>query len=466
MLIMARDKQHHKNDANTGTVPQEFQHRWHQSVRNLPSGQMIDIPYLKQLAMKEILPIAYCKIPDIDKVENFVPAYLQRFTRKIWPLLDAVEIFLSQHNWDDDRDDSIIKLFGTFMQHLEDDFVIYFGGPPVAASEEGQPLFKEGSPRCSPGPRKNQEQRSLAPSLMKTPYCGCAAGTQCKAPPSANIADSPHSCWGCNKKIHSSLWCGESILNLLSKNPSYTCRSLSNGHLIQEDDNNETRAICFTCIALLLEACKLEEAQKLNARISDMLAVPPPTGINMTTAVTSAAATVMGIVVARPATTETTAVATTAVATKTASNDNANPQSNVQAHPRKVNYRQLPLNKHMPSTVYYHAAFRTYPRHNRPENVASTPAVLDTLMKAFSSRARVDSQKNWNCTVASWTSSKNKLSILSLPPLIQESNVGNDGLMSQSTFDMNIKEDDYLAKLCPDPHLFISSMPSDDQLKK
>jgi hypothetical protein len=39
-------------------------------------------------------------------------------------------------------------------------------------------------------------------------------------------------------------------------------------------------------------------------------------------------------------------------------------------------------------------------------------------------------------------------------------------LMSQSTFDVNIKGDDYLAKLCPDPHLFISSMPSDDQLKK
>jgi len=38
--------------------------------------------------------------------------------------------------------------------------------------------------------------------------------------------------------------------------------------------------------------------------------------------------------------------------------------------------------------------------------------------------------------------------------------------MSQSTFDVNIKEDDYLTKLCPDPHLFISSMPSVDQLKK
>ncbi len=105
----------------------------------------------------------------------------------------------------------------------------------------------------------------------------CATGTQCKAPPSANLADSPHLCWGCNKMIHSSLLCGESILNLLSNNPSYIGRSLSNGHLIQEDENNETCTLCFKCIALLLEARKFEEAQKLNACISDMLGVPPPT---------------------------------------------------------------------------------------------------------------------------------------------------------------------------------------------
>ena len=214
---MARDKQHRKNDAKTGTVPQEVQHRWHQSVRNLPPGQMIDIPYLKQLAMKEIVPIAYCTKPDIDKVENFVPAYLQRFTRNIWHLLDAEEIFLSQHNWDDDGDDSMMKLFGTYFQHPEDDFVVYFGGTPVATSNERQPLLQEGSSRRSP--RKNTDQGIQVRTTTQTPYCGCAAGTQCKAPPSANLADSPHSCWGCNKKIHSSLFCGDSILNTLNSKP-------------------------------------------------------------------------------------------------------------------------------------------------------------------------------------------------------------------------------------------------------
>ena len=46
----------------------------------------------------------------------------------------------------------------------------------------------------------------------------CAAGTQCKAPSGANLADLPHSCWVCNKKIHSSVLCGDSILNLLFNN--------------------------------------------------------------------------------------------------------------------------------------------------------------------------------------------------------------------------------------------------------
>ena len=127
---------------------------------------MIDIPYLKQLAMKEIVPIAYCKHPNIRKVENFVPAYLLRFTRNIWQLLDEENILFSQHNWKD-GDNSILNLFGNYMQHPVDHFVRYFGGTPVAVFEEGRPPFKEGSPLRSP--RKNTEQRSPACSPMKSP---------------------------------------------------------------------------------------------------------------------------------------------------------------------------------------------------------------------------------------------------------------------------------------------------------
>jgi hypothetical protein len=79
----------------------------------------------------------------------------------------------------------------------------------------------------------------------------CAAGTQSKAPSGANLADSPLSCWGCNKKLHSSVLCGDSILNLLSNNPSFIGMSLNNGRIIELDDNNETRTLCCICIAPL-----------------------------------------------------------------------------------------------------------------------------------------------------------------------------------------------------------------------
>jgi hypothetical protein len=183
-----------KNDANTGKVPQEVakdksslksvgdedhQHRWHQCVQNLPPGQIIDISYLRQLAIRAIVPIAYCTKSDFDKAENFVPAYLHRFTRHQWQLFDELDYVISTHYWDE-QDDCIMNLFGTYMQHPGEQFVEYFGGAPVAALEKGTPkknpkAFEEGSTRCSPrknpdaleqgtisrcSPRKNPEQVS------------------------------------------------------------------------------------------------------------------------------------------------------------------------------------------------------------------------------------------------------------------------------------------------------------------
>jgi hypothetical protein len=139
-------------------------------------------------------------------------------------------------------------------------------------------------------------------------------------------------------------------------------------------------------------------------------------------------------------------------------------KSNIQTHPRKVIPRQLPLKKHMHYSIYYHSAFTTYPRHKRPENISSNPDVLDLLLKVFSSRARV-STVTWNPIIESWNQPK-KSSFLSMPPLTQESNVGDDGLTLQSTYDININEEEYLASLCADPYLLVASMPPYDQLKK
>jgi hypothetical protein len=154
------------------------------------------------------------------------------------------------------------------------------------------------------------------------------------------------------------------------------------------------------------------------------------------------------------------------LATENIIHDPSNIQKpNLQTHPRKAIPCQLPLKKHRHASIYYYSACTTYPRHNCPENISSNPDVLDLLLKVFSSRARVSTQKVWNPIIESWNQPK-KSSFLSLPPLTQESNVGDDGLTLQSTFDVNIKEEDYIVSLCADPHLLVASMPSDDQLKK
>ena len=293
---------------------------------------------------------------------------------------------MSQHYWDE-GDDSILSLFGTYMQHPEEKIVQYFGRTPVAAFEEGSTrrsprknpeAFEEGSTRRSP--RKNPEAFEEG-STRRSPR---------KNPEQGSLTRSPRN-----------------NFDVIREQPEKSSQSNCTSGPPGEED------VITRCVSTRHIVLTNEDPQKLAEEI------------NATVALTPATATV----------TATVAAMTTAAMTTAASNNNTNPRSKVQAHPRKANYQQLPLNKHRPSTVYYHSAFTTYPRHNRPVNVVSTPDVLDTLLKAFSSRARVDSQKNWNSTIASWNSSKNKLSILSLPPLTQESNVSDDGLMSQSLFD-------------------------------
>jgi hypothetical protein len=140
-------------------------------------------------------------------------------------------------------------------------------------------------------------------------------------------------------------------------------------------------------------------------------------------------------------------------------------KSKKQNKSRKVIPRKLPLKKHRHSSIYYHSAFTTYPRHKRPENISSNPDVLDLLLKVFSSRGRVSTVTVWNPIIESWNQTK-KSSFLSLPPLTQESNLGDDGLTLQSTYDVNINDEEYQVSLGADPYLLVASMPPDDQLKK
>ena len=76
-------------------------------------------------------------------------------------------------------------------------------------------------------------------------------------------------------------------------------------------------------------------------------------------------------------------------------------KSQNQNKSRKVISHKLPLKKHRHCSIYYHSAFTMYPRHKRPENISSTPDMLDLLLKVFSSRTRVSTVTVWNPIIES-----------------------------------------------------------------
>jgi hypothetical protein len=231
------------------------------------------------------------------------------------------------------------------MQHPEEKIVQYFGRTPVAA-------FKEGSTRRSP--RKNPEtfeEGSTRRSPRKNPEA-FEEGSTCRSPKK-------------NPKQGSPTRSPRNNFDVIREQPEKSSQSNCTSGPPGEED------VIAHCVSTRHIVLTNEDPQKLAEEINAAAALTPTT------------ATVTATVAARTATTEMTA----------ASNNNANPRSKVEAHPRKANHQQLSLNKHRPSSVNYHSAFTTYPRHNRLDNVASTPDVLDTLLKNLSSRARVDSQK-------------------------------------------------------------------------
>ncbi len=85
--IPKKDPQEVANDKATEQYvfhDKEYQTLWHKTFQKLPPGQIIDIPYLKQLDTR----VVYCQKGNIDKVTNFVPGYLARVTRRLWELYD------------------------------------------------------------------------------------------------------------------------------------------------------------------------------------------------------------------------------------------------------------------------------------------------------------------------------------------------------------------------------------------
>ena len=77
----------------------------------------------------------------------------------------------------------------------------------------------------------------------------CAAGDQCKATSDIDLSKSTHHCYICKGRVHSHLFCGMQLSEFLSANTHLIGTTLSGVELV-EDDSNELRTICYTCISV------------------------------------------------------------------------------------------------------------------------------------------------------------------------------------------------------------------------
>ena len=72
-----------------------------------------------------------------------------------------------------------------------------------------------------------------------------------------------------------------------------------------------------------------------------------------------------------------------------------------------------------------------------------------------------------NAEVASWWKGNAKSDSSSLPSMMFEDNVGEDGLSAQSSYTIDINDSNYIDNLAPDPTMFDNEVPLGmDTLKK
>ena len=85
---------------------------------------------------------------------------------------------------------------------------------------------------------------------------------------------------------------------------------------------------------------------------------------------------------------------------------------------------------------------------------------------AVSKRTKLNPTKHLNSIITNWSSTP-RVSSICIPNLLaHHDNIGDDGLMSQSTFDVAINNEEYLNQLPPNPFLIDNIQPSNEKLRQ
>ncbi len=103
---------------------EEISH-WHKSVNNLPNDLQIDLAYLRELKLKESVPVAGCvQNHEVHHLELFVPAFLTRISAHLREITDKDNLEMAQLVWDGDK--VVGNLMGIYIQHPSQNFINYF----------------------------------------------------------------------------------------------------------------------------------------------------------------------------------------------------------------------------------------------------------------------------------------------------------------------------------------------------
>jgi hypothetical protein len=106
----------------------------------LPQGVFSDLCYLKTLKLTESAAIAWCwDTQDINKVEDYVLAYLCRSNKHLWDVTDMEHYVLMDLAW---KGDKLIENFVGCMyirhpkERLVDYFLTKYGVPSTISSQQ------------------------------------------------------------------------------------------------------------------------------------------------------------------------------------------------------------------------------------------------------------------------------------------------------------------------------------------
>ncbi len=79
------------------STPLEEVSRWHKSVKDLPHDVQIDLAFLRELKLRESVPVAWCDENfEVHCLELFVPAFLTRISAHLWEITDNDDLEMAQ----------------------------------------------------------------------------------------------------------------------------------------------------------------------------------------------------------------------------------------------------------------------------------------------------------------------------------------------------------------------------------